>query len=173
MAGNRTHVVAPTKTHSPQSLRSRERRIAAGAVTCALVLSLGLAGVAIGDQLGPQTLADHASTLYAPDGERPEPRLLYGLVYTVAGSGALLWLAMRRVVRSRSRVVASVLVGGVTAATAALALLLLVATEYGDRVFPAMWGLLATLPTAAGVVAVLLLLRPPEQGGAGKADHGG
>ncbi len=34
--------------------------------------------------------------MYAPYGKRPDPNLLYGLVYTVAVAGALLWLLVIR-----------------------------------------------------------------------------
>jgi hypothetical protein len=45
----------------------------------------------------------------------------------------------------------------VGAACAALAVLLLTSTEYGAQVFPPLWGILALLPPAVGVSAVLLL----------------
>jgi hypothetical protein len=47
----------------------------------------------------------------------------------------------------------------VAAITAALAVLLLASTEYGAQIFPPVWGILALLPPAAGVVASVLLLR--------------
>jgi len=73
--------------------------------------------------------------MYAPYGKRPDPNLLYGLVYTVAAAGSLLWLLVIRAVRSRRRS-APVLAVAVTAITAALALLLLASTEYGAQIFP-------------------------------------
>jgi lysylphosphatidylglycerol synthetase-like protein (DUF2156 family) len=93
---------------------------------------------AIIDQTGSRSLADHVTAMYAPYGKRPDPNLLYGLVYTVAAVGALLWLLMIRTVRSRRRS-ASVLAVVVTTITAALALLLLVSTEYGAQIFPPLW----------------------------------
>ena len=46
-----------------------------------------------------------------------------------------------------------------TTITAALALLLLVSTEYGAQIFPPLWGILAILPAAAGALGVVLLRR--------------
>ena len=128
------------------------------AVLLAVALSAVLAVVAIVDQAGGRSLADHVTAMYAPYGQRPDPDLLYGLVYAVAGAGALLWLPVARAVRSRRRS-ATVLTAVVTTATAALALLLLGASEYGTRIFPPLWGILALLPAAAGACAVVLLRR--------------
>jgi len=83
---------------------------------------------------GSRSLADHVTVIYAPYGKRPDPNLLYGLVYTVAAVGALLWLLVIRAVRSRRRS-APVLAVVVTTITAALALLLLVSTDYGAQIF--------------------------------------
>ena len=113
---------------------------------------------AIIDQAGSRSLADHAAAMYAPYGKRPDPNLLYGLVYTVAAVGALLWLPVIRAMRSRSRS-APVLAVVVTTITAALALILLASTEYGTQIFPPLWGVLAILPAAAGALAVVLLRR--------------
>ena len=88
---------------------------------------------------------------YAPYGKRPDPSLLYGLVYTVAAVGALLWLLVLRAVQSRGRS-APILAVVVTTVTAALALLLFVSREYGAPIFPPLWGILAILPTAAGIL---------------------
>ena len=105
-----------------------------------------------------RSLADHVTAMYAPYGKRPNPNLLYGLVYTVAAVGALLWLLVLRGVPSRGRS-APVLAVVVTTITAALALLLPVSTEYGVQIFPPLWGILAVLPPAAGILAVVLLFR--------------
>jgi hypothetical protein len=114
--------------------------------------------VAIIDQTGGRSLADHAATVYAPYGKRPDPNLLYGLVYAVAAVGALLWLLVLRVVQSRGRS-APILTVVVTTVTAALALLLLVSSEYGAQIFPPLWGILAIVPAAAGILAAALLRR--------------
>ncbi|MGH3178249.1 MAG: hypothetical protein ACRDPF_30795 [Streptosporangiaceae bacterium] len=132
----------------------------------AIALSAVLVVVAIIDQAGGHSLADHAATIYAPYGKRPDPSLLYGLVYTVAAIGALLWLLVLRVVQSRGRS-APIMTVVVTTVTAALALLLLVSSEYGAPIFPPLWGILAVLPPAAGILAAVLLRR-----GSGRAVEG-
>jgi hypothetical protein len=67
----------------------------------------------------------------------------------VAAVGALLWLLVTRAVRARRRS-ARVLAVVMTVITAALALLLLVSSEYGSPVFPPLCGTLAFLPPVAG-----------------------
>ena len=143
--------------HPPEPT-TRNWPAAARAVKLAVALSAVLVVAAIIDQTGSRSLADHAAAMYAPYGKRPDPNLLYGLVYTVAAVGSLLWLVVIRAVRSRRRS-APVLAVVVTAITAALALLLLASTEYGAQIFPPLWGILAILPAAAGALAVVLLRR--------------
>ena len=146
-----------TYTHPPEPT-TRNWPAAARAVLLAIVLSAVLVVVAIIDQTGGRSLADHVTTMYAPYGKRPDPSLLYGLVYAVAAIGALLWLLVLRVVQSRGRS-APILTVVVTTVTAALALLLLVSSEYGAQIFPPLWGILAVLPPAAGILAAVLLRR--------------
>ena len=146
-----------TYTHPPEPT-TRNWPAAARAVLLAIVLSAVLVVVAIIDQTGGRSLADHVTTMYAPYGKRPDPSLLYGLVYAVAAIGALLWLLALRVVQSRGRS-APILTVVVTTVTAALALLLLVSSEYGAQIFPPLWGILAVLPPAAGILAAVLLRR--------------
>jgi hypothetical protein len=145
-----------TTSSRPPAPVTRNRRGAARAVLLAIALSAVLVVVAIIDQTGGRSLADHAAAVYAPYGKRPDPNLLYGLVYTVAAIGALLWLLALRVVRSRGRS-APILTVVVTTVTAALALLLFVSREYGAQIFPPLWGILAVLPAAAGILATMLL----------------
>jgi hypothetical protein len=144
--------------HHPPEPATRNWPAAARAVTLAIALSAVLVVAAIIDQTGGRSLADHAIALYAPYGKQLDPNLLYGLVYTVAAVGALLWLLVIRSVRSRRRS-APVLAVVVTAITAAVALLLLGASEYGAQIFPPLWGILAMLPPAAGILAAVLLRR--------------
>ena len=146
-----------TYTHPPEPT-TRNWPAAARAVLLAIVLSAVLVVVAIIDQTGGRSLANHVTTMYAPHGKRPDPSLLYGLVYAVAAIGALLWLLVLRVVQSRGRS-APILTVVVTTVTAALALLLLVSSEYGAQIFPPLWGILAVLPPAAGILATVLLRR--------------
>ena len=149
-------------THPPEPT-TRNWRGAARAVLLAIVLSAVLVVVAIIDQTGGRSLADHVAAMYAPYGKRPDPSLLYGLVYAVAAIGALLWLLVLRVVQTRGRS-APILAVVVTTVTGALALLMLVSSEYGAQIFPPLWGVLAVLPAAAGAVAVVLLRRRRRDG---------
>jgi hypothetical protein len=103
-------------------------------------------------------LIDHAITAYASYDKQPSAGLLYGLVYTVAVVDALLWLLVMGVARANRRI-AAILGVFVVLLTAGLAALLLASSEYGVRIFPPLWGTLALLPAAAGVVAVALLFR--------------
>jgi len=130
----------------------------------AAALSAVLAGAAVVDQVGAQSLADHAREMYAPYGEQPSDALLYGLLYTTAGLGVVLWGLVARSVQARSRwALAADLV--VVATTAALGFTLLLASEYGQQVFPPLWGLLALLPPLAGLVAAGSLLRAGVRSG--------
>ena len=149
--------------YRPPEPTTRSWRGAARAVYLAIALSAVLVAVAIIDQTGGRSLAEHAAAVYAPYGKRPDPGLLYGLVYTVAAVGALLWLLVLRVVQSRGRS-APILAVVVTTVTGALALLLLGTSEYGTQIFPALWGIRAIAPAVAGALAVVLLRR---RGGAG------
>jgi hypothetical protein len=135
-----------------------DSRPEARATTAAVVLSVVLMAAAIIDQVGGRGLAEHAAAMYAPVGKQPAPGLLYGLVYTVAVVEVVLWFVVHRVVRARRRF-ASGLTVSVVVVTAALAAALLASTEYGARIFPSLWGVLAVLPAAAGIAAVVLLRR--------------
>ena len=156
--------------YRPPEPTTRNWPAAARAVYLAVALSAVLVVVAIIDQTGGRSLADHVTAMYAPYGKRPDPNLLYGLVYTVAAVGALLWLPVIRAVRSRRRS-APVLAIVVTTITAALAVLLFVATEYGAQIFPPLWGILAVLPPAAGILAVVLLRRRQGRVHRGGSEH--
>jgi hypothetical protein len=142
--------------YRPPEPTTRSWRGAARAVLLAIALSAVLVVVAIIDQTGGRSLAEHAAAIYAPYGKRPDPSLLYGLVYTVAAVGALLWLLVLRAVQSRGRS-APILAVVVTTVTGALALLLFVSREYGAQIFPPLWGVVAILPAAAGILAAVLL----------------
>jgi len=142
----------------PPEPATRNWPAAARAVKLAVALSAVLVVAAVIDQVGGRSLADHATAVYTPYGKRADPNLLYGLVYTVAAAGAVLWLLVLRGVQSRGRS-APILTVVVTTLTAVLALFLLGTTEYGAQVFPPVWGILALLPAAAGVLAVVLLHR--------------
>ena len=122
----------------------------------ALTLALGVAGLT--DQLGGRSLMDHASELYAPHGKDAEPGVMYGVLYTVAVLDLALWLLVLRSARAGGRWTL-LLTAIVTVVGASLAALLLGSKEYGEQIFPTVWGLLALLPPAAGVVLIAQLLR--------------
>ena len=124
----------------------------------AVVLSLVLAAAAIVDQAGGQSLTEHADAMYASYGKQPSTGLLYGLLYAVAAANAVLWLIVLGVARSHRRA-AAILAVLATAVSAVLAVVLLTASEYGDQLFPPLWGALALLPALAGTVATVLLFR--------------
>ena len=132
--------------------RTRNRQ----AALLAVVLSVLLAVVAIVDQAGGRTLIEHATTAYAPYGKQPTAGALYGLVYGVAVIDALLWLLVAGIARSRAAAAVAVVA---VLISAGLAVLLLATSEYGFRVFPPLWGILALLPAAAGVLALLVRRR--------------
>src|ERR1044072_8604869 len=140
-----------------QSLSER-RSGPARAVLAAIALSVVLVVAALIDQVGGRSLAAHATDMYAPYGKQPSSGLLYGLLYTVAVVGALLWSVVLRPARRAGRS-APVLAVVLTVVRAGLAVLLLAAAEYGAAIFPPLWGLLALLPRVAGVVAAGLLFR--------------
>lgn len=134
------------------------RRSTGYAVAAAMALSVVLAAAAIVDQSGGRTLVDHAAAVYASSGKRPSAGLLYGLVYSVAVIDVLLWLLVLRAARSHRRSAPVLTVTGIVV-SAGLAALLLASSEYGERIFPPLWGVLAILPAVAGVVAATCLLR--------------
>ena len=132
-------------------------------IIAAVGLSVVLVVAALVDQIGGRSLAEHATALYAPYGKDPNANLLYGLVYAIAVIGGLLWLAVLRPVR-RGRRSAAPLAVVMTVITASLALLLLVSAEYGQTIYPPLWGILALLPPAAGIAAAALLFRRSKTG---------
>lgn len=142
----------PTST-----IRSRGSAPVSG-VVLALVAAMVLALVGVVDQLGGRSLMDHAIEMYAPHGKDPSAGLLYGLVYVVAAVQAVLWMLVLRSAHAGSRWAAGyaavvILVGGCAASA------LLGSQEYGEQIFPPLWGLLALLSPAAGVVALVQLIR--------------
>jgi hypothetical protein len=136
----------------------RSGRAAVVLLTSAAALSAVLGVAALFDQAAVHHLTDHADAMYARHGKEVGAGVLYGLLYTIAAIGALLWLLPLRAVRSGSRWAAALTVG-VATVTAALAVVLLVSREYGEQIFPAVWGVLALLPALVGALAVPALLR--------------
>lgn len=124
------------------------------AVVSALVLSVVLAVAALVDQVAIHSLTDHADAMYAPHGKDPSAGLLYGLLYTVAAVGVLLFWLSLRAVRSGSRWATALIVGSAVV-MAGLAAVLLASSEYGEQIYPPVWGVLALLPPVAAVAGLL------------------
>jgi hypothetical protein len=135
-----------------------EKAVGRRTALLAVGLSVVLAVVAVVDQAGGRTLAEHATTAYAQHGKHASEGALYGLLYGVAVLDALLWLLVAGLARSRRLIAASLAVLTVLL-TATLGVLLLVSSEYGVHPFTPLWGVLALLPAAAGAVAVVQLAR--------------
>jgi hypothetical protein len=128
------------------------------AVALALALAVLLAGAGLVDQLGGRTLMDHADEMYGRHGKQTSAGLMYGLLYTIAAVGAVLWLLVMRSVRTGSRWAAAY-AAAVVVLGAGMAAAVLGAREYGEQIFPTLWGILALLSPAAGAIAVVQLLR--------------
>ncbi|HZX02237.1 hypothetical protein [Kribbella sp.] len=124
----------------------------------AVGLSLLIAVIAIIDQAGSRSLAEHASSGYAAYGKHVSAGVLYGMLYAVAVVDAPLWLLVAGLARSH-RLVAGGIGVLVVLLTASLGITLLAASEYGVHPYPPLWGLLALLPAIAGAVATALLFR--------------
>jgi hypothetical protein len=127
-----------------------ENRTGRTTALLAVGLSLVLAAIAVTDQAGGRSLIEHATAVYAPFGKHPTASITYGLIYTVAVVDAVVWLLVT-VLASR-RVIAQILGILAIVVTAALGVALLTSTEYGVHPFPPLWGVLALLPAAAGVL---------------------
>ncbi|TWD82513.1 hypothetical protein FB561_3646 [Kribbella amoyensis] len=140
-----------------QSL-SEKSSASSPAVLAAVVLSVALTVAAVIDQSGGQALVEHAEAAYASYGKAPSAGLLYGLLHTVAVVNVLLWLVVFGVARSKRRA-AGVLAVIAVLISASVAVVLLTASEYGERIFPPLWGVLAILPAVAGAFATARLFR--------------
>lgn len=122
------------------------------------LLSGVLALAAVVDQASIHGLREYSAAMYAPYGVPANPGALYGILYAVAVLGVLLWLPAVLAARKGRRwapvvtVVAVVITGG-------LALTVFATAEYGETIYPPVWGLLALLPVLAGAVGAVFLFR--------------
>lgn len=152
------------RTRTPST---RPRRFAGLAVIGSSVLSAALAAVALADQLGPRTLAEHADSVYAPHGVEASPTLLYGLLYAGSAIATVVWLVAHRATRARAWWPAPLMGSAAVATSTTLALLLLLVGEYDAQTYPPVWGLVAALPVLTGCAAVVLLTRSASVAGDG------
>lgn len=119
--------------------------------------------VAFADQVTGRRLEAHANAIYEGHGVDVEPEILYVLVYLAAGLLVVLWGAAAVVARFGRRR-AAVTAAAMTVVTVAIALTMVLVTEYGERVLPPVWGVLAALPAVAGAVATVRLARRRSAG---------
>jgi len=137
---------------------TRQRGSGASALWAAFVLSAVLAAAAIADQAAIHALRDYSTDMYARYDVPANSGALYAILYTAAVVGALSWLpAVIGAHKGRRWAPAAATVAAVIAA--GLALLMFTTAEYGEMLFPPVWGVLALLPALAGVLGVVLLFR--------------
>ena len=139
-----------------QSLSEQRTTTALVLLAIALTLVLGVTGLA--DQLGSRSLMDHASAMYGPHGKDADASLMYGLLYTVAVIDLVLWSLVLRSARAGGRWT-MLLTAVVTVVGGGLAGLLLGSREYGEQIFPTVWGVMALLSPAVGVALLAQLIR--------------
>ena len=138
----------------------RAAPVTGAALAAAAALVPAVAGLV--DQSGGQALVDHALAMYTPHGEDASAGLLYGLVYAIAAANVLLWLLVVRSAHTGSRWAAAYAVTAVLVG-AGMAAALVGSREYGEQIFPTLWGLLALLSPIVGVLAVVHLARRKER----------
>lgn len=136
----------------------RGHRAAVIVIWAALVASALMVAVTVIDQSGTQGLYGFTDDAYAAHGVVPDRSLVYGILYAVAITITLIWAVMLLVLKMRGWW-PTVLSTVATLATGTVAILLLTASEYGERVFSPAWGLMALVPTALGITATILLVR--------------
>jgi len=152
-------------TPTPEREVSDGRRPARAATAGSVLLAAALSAVAAADQAGERRLLDHAVGVYVAHDVEVSSALLYGLVHTVTGVGVVTWLVAFLAAGARRWWWGPTASGAAVAVTATLALTLLFTAEYGERVFPPVWGLVAALPLLTGAGALVLQLRRPGGGG--------
>lgn len=116
-----------------------------------LMLAFVLLIVGVADQQTVQTLESYSAAMYRAYGVVTEPGSIYTLVYVIAGFLIAFWTVAGLAVRMNRRWSFGLLIAAIVV-NALLALGMLFATEYSEPVFPPLWGLLAALPAAAGII---------------------
>lgn len=126
------------------------------AITAGLLISVALLVMVIIDQTSIHSLAHHVEAQYGPHDLHPDPNVLFGYVYVIGAFGFALQLVALRGARRRKRWV-QIVAGLIALVGVALAAFTIIVSEFGERIFPAIWGALGLLPSVAGLVAVTLL----------------
>lgn len=140
------------------SISANQKFRGRGALGVAAALAAVPAIAALIDQGTVRALRDHSLSMYGANGIEIDPGLLYAVVYSVAGVLFVLWLVAWLTAWIGRRAALSVAIIMVLLnATATLTMLF--ATEYGELVFPPIWGILVGLPVLPGVLAVVLGIR--------------
>lgn len=137
---------------------ARQKPRGRGALGAAVALATVPVIAAFIDQQTARALGDHALSIYPANGIDIDPGLLYVVTYSVAGIFFVLWL-VAAISSWISRRVALGTAIVVVVLNVAAALTMLFATEYGDQVFPPIWGILVGLPALAGALAIALNIR--------------
>jgi len=156
---------SPSKNSSSHVITSKASGGAAvTAMEAGLVLTLVALAALIVDQATVHSISDHVAALYGPLGLHPDPNELFGILYATGAIGVLLWLTMIWGVR-RHRRWARGAASLVCLAATASALLVLLVSEYGTRIFPTVWGIVGLLPCMVGLLAIVMLWRAgrPQQ----------
>ena len=143
---------------SDKARADRGRRAAAITIWIALAASALMIAVTVIDQVGAQSLYEFTDRAYAAHDVVPEQSLVYGILYAVNITIALIWAAMLLISKLRGWW-AALLSAAATLVTGSIAIALLTVSEYGERVFSPAWGLMAIVPTVLGVAATVLLAR--------------
>jgi len=139
-----------TSVHPPGGARFQTSALAA---TLTLLMAVVLPIAALIDQLGTRTLDDYSNSMYAAHGISASPGEIYVLLYVAAGFGIAFWLIALTSVWTRRKwarasVIAAIVVSALIAGT------LFMATEYGQHIFPPIWGVFASLAPIAGIVSL-------------------
>ncbi|GAA4660826.1 hypothetical protein GCM10023197_12840 [Gordonia humi] len=127
-------------------------------IWAAVFVSVIVAAATVIDQTGAQSLYGFTDAAYASHGATPDPGLVYGILYAVAFTVALIWALMLVVVKARGWW-PPVLSAAATLVTGAVAILLSATTEYGERIFAPVCGLVMLVPTIFGIASTVQLVR--------------
>lgn len=138
--------------------RGQGHRLAAVLIWAAVGASVVTLAIIVIDQTGARGLYEFTEAAYASHGVTPDVTLVYGILYGVAITIALVWVLMLVALKARGWWPSALSVAA-TLVTGTVAIVLLTASEYGEQVFSPVWGALAVIPTVLGVAATIGLVR--------------
>lgn len=142
-----------------------QRPPASRRVAVSLCLALGLLMTVVSliamaaDRLGSDGIAAHVRELYGPQGQDPDPDVLWAYLATLFVVGALcwavaLWATLRRARWACGWSTAAFVLGGSALVFTG------VVTEHGSAIFPLGWRLACFAQAGLGAVAVLVAWLP-------------